>query len=306
MPWEPGPPGKLMKVIERDEHGDPIFFVVYLPPSDLATEHDIELPFRHVHTDVYENSLVLSGELPHSEYWGEDQEKADIYVKTPGVWMRRKPGSMHGLEPGFHSRTGATLLFWRSAGGTYFGEKNYDEVSPHIPFKTRKPGVADYNLVVPGENGVIFDRPDFKAIDTTLMDWEPGPPGKYVKVLDRDEDGIPWVFITYIPPGMEMDDMPDVPFRHYHKSIEEHSFVLASELPHWEYEDADQKVGTMYLKEPGTAMYRKPGPGTIHGIEKGAVSRTGCTILYWRTPGLGGGTWVGEDRYEEESIHVPF
>src|SRR5262249_50271531 len=155
-----------------------------------------------------------------------------------------------------------------------------------------------FNVVEPRADGIIFDRADFRAVDTARLDWEPGPPGKLVKVLERDELGIPCTFIAYIPPTSVLDGMPDLPFRHYHKSVWEKSFVLDGELPHWEYESPDDRRGTMYLKRPGTFMSR--APGSIHGLEAGFTSRTGCTLLYWRGPG--GGTWVGEDNYHEESI----
>jgi hypothetical protein len=308
--WEPAPDGKLYKTLERDEFGYPCIFLMFIPPGGPgAGRSDAGLPFRHYHANAYEHSFMLAGELPHAEYESAEQHNAQVYIKRAGVFMSRKPGSIHGAEKGIRSRTGAVLLYWRSpGGGTNTGEDNYDERSPHIPIDFSKRVGEGYEIVGPAPDGVIFDRPDFTALDTTLMDWESGPglPEAYCKVLERDDDGRPSVMIVYDPPGEMAERLrpqrPKLPFRHYHRSVSERSFVLEGEAPHWEYESAEQKRGTMVLKQPGTYTARKPG--SIHGLEEGFESRTGCTLLYWRTGG--GGTFVEEDDYREQSVGVPF
>jgi hypothetical protein len=132
------------------------------------------------------------------------------------------------------------------------------------------------------------------------MDWEVMPhlQGACRKVLVRDEQGEPKIVITYLPAGFTL---PDLPYRHYHKTVHEFGYVLGGELPHWEYERADQlKVELIVLKE-GYFMHRRPG--SIHGLEPGPTSPTGIIMLGWRT---GSGTWIGEKNFDTETIVVPY
>ena len=62
------------------------------------------------------------------------------------------------------------------------------------------------------------------------------------KVLSRFDNGQPSVFLLWMPAGPLL---PDLPYRHYHKSVREFSYILQGELPHWEYRSSDQSEGEL-------------------------------------------------------------
>ena len=51
-----------------------------------------------------------------------------------GFYMHRRPGSLHGLEPGPESDTGCLILFWRDAIGNWLDDPNAAEESPDVPY----------------------------------------------------------------------------------------------------------------------------------------------------------------------------
>ena len=148
--------------------------------------------------------------------------------------------------------------------------------------------------------GVVIDRPDLTILDTREMEWEEfaGLKGARIKVLSRDEEGEPSVFLVWLPPGRLISDLPH---RHYHRTIREYGFTLAGELPHWEYENAEQREGDLVVFQEGYYMDR--APGSLHGLEPGPTSPIGCVVLMWRT---GRGTWVDEPAFGEETVEVPY
>jgi hypothetical protein len=114
----------------------------------------------------------------------------------------------------------------------------------------------------------------------------------------RDAAGEPRVLLFYLPPHFEV---PHLPHRQYHRTVEEFGYVFAGELPHWEYREAGQQHGTFVRHRPGLFTHRLPG--SIHGLEPGATSRVGCTRLIIRT---GTGNWIGEPDFEDETVTVPY
>ena len=146
----------------------------------------------------------------------------------------------------------------------------------------------------------MIDRPDLRILDTREMKWEsfPGLDHCKIKVLTRSADGDPMVFLLWFPP---IELLPDIPHRHIHQSVTEWSYVLAGELPHWEYANAEQTKGDRILFKQGYYMHRKPG--SIHGLEENSASAVGCLILSWRDKV---GNFAAEPGFAEESPSVPY
>jgi hypothetical protein len=140
------------------------------------------------------------------------------------------------------------------------------------------------------------------AVDTQALSWEPFEgfhiPGAVRKVLKRFPDGDPSAMIFYFPPGFTVDELP---YRHYHATVEELSFALGGSMPHWEYRDADQQHGEYVLRRAGLAMHRLGG--SLHGLEPGADTHEGYMSLMVRT---GTGNFIPETDFDEETIHVAF
>jgi len=148
---------------------------------------------------------------------------------------------------------------------------------------------------------VVIERADLLLLDSREMQWEDfdGLVGAKVKVLSRDERGNAGVMIVWMPPG----ELPGValPHRHYHRTITEFTYVLSGDLPHWEYADADQQRGELAHFREGFFMERRPG--SIHGLEAGLTSATGCVLLMWRD---GVGNWLNEPEAAEETVDVAY
>lgn len=153
-------------------------------------------------------------------------------------------------------------------------------------------------------NGEVICRPDLTMLDTREMHWLPfdGLPGAQIKVLSEFDSGGPEVFLLWIPPGISgTADSAEKggKYRHAHKTVREFTFVLAGELPYWEYETPDQQAGDKVTFRSGYYMDRRPG--SIHGVEPGALSPVGCLLLGWRT---GPGTFALEEDFKHESYVV--
>ncbi len=128
--------------------------------------------------------------------------------------------------------------------------------------------------------GVLSERDDLAYLDTRALAWEPLPglPDAQRKVLTRNGQGEPLVFLFHLPPGFAPDGLPR---RHTDRSVTEVTLALAGELPMWEYSDADQQHGTFVRQRPGYAAHRLPG--SLHGLEPGRVTPVGFTGLMIRT-----------------------
>jgi len=152
--------------------------------------------------------------------------------------------------------------------------------------------------------GLVFDSPLAYILDTREMPWEdydPQRPGtRKRKVLARNEAGEATVILYWIPAGPLMEQLP---FRTYHKTVQEYYFVLSGELPHWEYASPDdgEAEGKMVVFKPGYFLERKPG--SIHGVQAGPVPEIGCLLLHWRN---GIGNEPDDPNFDTESAVVPF
>ena len=51
-----------------------------------------------------------------------------------GFFMERRPGSIHGLEPGPTSATGCVLLMWRDGVGNWLGERQAAHETSDVPY----------------------------------------------------------------------------------------------------------------------------------------------------------------------------
>jgi quercetin dioxygenase-like cupin family protein len=301
MPWEDfeGLAGGKVKVLSRDERGNAMVMLVWMPPGELP---GVVLPHRHYHRTITEFTFMLSGELPHWEY-ASAQEPGEMVLFRRGFFMERHPGSIHGLEPGTTSASGCVLLMWRDGIGNWLSEPQAAEETVDVPYapSSGAPAPAASDGVGAGdEPGIVLRRPDVTILDSRAMPWTPFPGlrGAQVKVLARDERGDHRVILVFMPPGLR----PGVRLhRHYHRTVREFALVLSGELPHWEYEDAAQADGELVVFREGYFMDRRPG--SIHGNECTVTSPTGCVILMWRE---GTGNWLDEPNAPQETIEVPY
>lgn len=301
LPWEEfdGLEGGKIRVLARDADGNASVMIVSLPAGELPS---VALPHRHFHRSVREFSYVLSGELPHWEYESAEQNRGDLVVFREGYFMDRKPGSIHGLERGMSSATGFEVLMWRDGVGNWVDEPEFAQETADVPYADPEAtGATEPTIAGADENGVVIDRPDLTLLDTRQMPWESfdGLPNGKVKVLSRSEDGTPIVMMVWLPPG-EIEGL-ELPHRHYHRTIREFSFMLEGELPHWEYRNAEQQEGDLVVVRRGFFMERSPG--SIHGLEVGPSSPTGCVLLCWRDKP---GNWISEPEFAQETVDVPY
>lgn len=301
MRWEefPAIAGTKVKVLTRDDAGHPSTFIQWLPPGELE---GVALPHRHFHRTVTEYAYVLSGDLPHWEYGSAEEEHGQLVVFREGYFMERRPGSIHGLEPGPVSETGVTILFWRDGTGTMVDEPDFAQETEELSFSAGwQPPATPPEPLAPQAGGVVLERPDVRILDTREMEWEDwgGETGMKARILSRLPDGNPATMLVWLPPG-ELQGI-DLPARHYHRTVTERSFMLAGELPHWEYRSADDKVGELVIVRPGYFMERLPG--SVHGLEPGPTSQTGALYLFRQT---GSGNWVDSAGHDEETFDVPY
>jgi hypothetical protein len=292
------------KVLDRDEHGEPAVMLNHMPAGFTVPD----LPYRHYHSTVHEFAFFLGGESWVWEYEDAEQQNGQFVIKRAGYFMDRSPGSIQGLEPGPTTPVGAHILVWRTGSGTEMGERDFETETIHVSYSPGwepKLDVVDVSTSQQGRETVI-GRSDLTVLDTRAMQWEsvagwgdiPGLQGVKRKVLTRDEQGLPSVFLSYLPAGFSV---PDLPFRHYHSTVHEYAFFLEGELPQWEYENAEQQRGDLVTYKPGYFMHRRPG--SIHGFEPGPTTPVGALMLAWRT---GHGTELGESGFEVETIEVPY
>jgi hypothetical protein len=302
MPWEDfsGIEGGRIKVLKRNERGDADIMMVWLPPGELPS---VELPHRHVHRTVKEFSFMLGGELPHWEYASPEVGEGDgeLVIFREGFFMERKPGSIHGLEKGPTPGTGCTVLMWRNGVGNWLDEPEAATETIDVPYPAPADSVPSPPSTLDERPGVVIERDDLTLLDTREMEWEDFPllQGTRVKVLSRDENGDAMVFLVWSPPG----ELPSVelPHRHYHSTVHEYALCLSGDMPHWEYESAEQARGDVVVIREGVFMDR--APGSIHGLEAGQTSATGSVVLMWRD---GVGTFVDEPAAANETFDVPF
>lgn len=289
-----------VKVLHVDEAGDPMVFLVWLPPGDLG----VEIPHRHYHATTSEWSFVVEGDLPHWEYASAGSDDSELVVFRPGYYMDRRPGSIHGLEAGVTSDTGTTILFWRDNTGNWLDEPRAAEETLDVPFAdpaALRPKSRTDALAARYGDGTVIEREDLRIVDTREMAWEPhdGIPGSQIKVLSRFPDGQAQTSLLWLPPG----ELPELglPHRHYHRTAHEFIYVLEGECVIWEYADAEQLEGDLVRAREGFFMDR--AKGSLHGIESSYYSPTGSIVLEWRTAP---GTYLGEPEAAGETISVPY
>jgi uncharacterized cupin superfamily protein len=298
MPWQDfdGLAGGKVKVLSRDERGNAMVMLVWMPPGELP---GVVLPHRHYHRRVNEFTYVLAGDLPHWEYADAAEQHGTMVRFRDGYFMERVPGSIHGLEPGPTSATGCVLLMWRDGVGNWLNEPEAAEETLEVPYEDATPAAVVHERMA-GDDGVVLDGGGVRILDTRAMPWQPfaGLRGAKVKVLARDDEGHERVTLVFMPPGLRPGARRH---RHLHRSVREFALVLSGELPHWEYEDAETADGELVVFREGYFMDRRPG--SIHGNECTSASPTGCVILMWRD---GPGTWLDEPGAAAETIEIPY
>jgi hypothetical protein len=312
MTWQPvpGPDGEeaayYRKVLARTEEGVPRIFLQCMPPGFPVSR--FQPPYRHYHRTVRESCFLLHGEFPGAEYESAEQDYGDLVVKQAGWFMDRDPGSLHGFEPELPNPTGCVFLMWNDGPGMSrmgVDSEDFEEETVDVPYppRTNVPSVESrLSTARPDGSGVVIDRGGVRWIDTRAMEWEEfwnGESGHYRKILRRDDEGNPIVFLHYLPPG----SMPasELPYRHYHRTVREFGFVLEGELPGAEYESAEQLNGTLLQKKKGWFIERQPG--SIHGVEAGQTTNTGCLLFCWVD---GPGSWIGDENFSDETVHVAY
>jgi hypothetical protein len=136
MEWEDfqGIDGCKVKVLTRDEQGEPMICLIWFPAAPHGWTGD-DLPHRHYHKSVIEWAFCLSGGLPGWEYENAEQKKGDPVEMREGYFMYRLPGSIHGQEPGPHSATGALMLIGRNGTGNNMNEPNFQAETVTVPYE---------------------------------------------------------------------------------------------------------------------------------------------------------------------------
>jgi hypothetical protein len=119
MDWEDhfGLPDAKMKVLSRDEDGNPDVILTWVPPG-VGTLNP-RGPEKHYHRTVRECGLVLFGELNLREYEDMDDTDPQKVVFKQGTYLDRKPGSVHGLDHEVTSPVGFMWIEWKY-GGTHY------------------------------------------------------------------------------------------------------------------------------------------------------------------------------------------
>jgi hypothetical protein len=152
--------------------------------------------------------------------------------------------------------------------------------------------------------GELYRNDTTTLLATRELDWQDfeGVHGHKIKVLNRFRDGRPSVFLLWLPPGAAPYDGPH---RHYHRTVDEHHFVLEGEQPTWIYDGPEQGEGEghAFVLREGFYLGRTAGPSGIHGRETQPTSETGCVMLVWRT---GPGNFTNEPEDAEETVVVPY
>ena len=158
--------------------------------------------------------------------------------------------------------------------------------------------------VLDQSTGVVFRSDLATVIDTREMPWLTfeGMGGSSMKPLAFFDDGSVEVMLGWIPPG-KAQSIPQLPDRHYHRSVAEYFYLLGGEVYTWDYRDEDDPDGVLVHYRPDYYLDRQPGPQGIHGLEDGPVATCGTLFLNWRT---GVGIWAGEPEFADESITVPY
>jgi hypothetical protein len=231
---------------------------------------------------VTELALGLAGELPHCEYRDAAQQHGTPVRRRAGTFTHRRPGSIHGLEPGDGTPVGYTGLMIREGSGNWLGEAGFAEETVDVPFA---PGWAPAAAPVaeprpePG-SGVIVDWPDLCILDTEAMAWQPA--GRYglQKVLVRDGEDRPLLKLQHVVGDFSS---PTAPAMHSHDH-HQHDFIVWGEFPTAEYERPSRRQQLITLKA-GHFIHRRSG--AIHGLVPGGTSPTGCVTLEWYTDAAG-------------------
>jgi hypothetical protein len=290
--------GAARKNLIFDDDGYPLVNMTYMPVGFSLPK----LPYRHLHRTVHEYIFGLWGELPHWEYESFDAP-GTLYTRKAWHYGHRYPGSIHGLEAAEpQTKVGAFAIEWRSGRGALLNDPGVDDETQELDYPPdwkHDPNQQSVTLTNAGQP-MLVDWGDLKKIDTLAMAWEPLPglDGAYQKILDRDPDGWVYARLTYLPAGFKW---PELPYRHYHRTVTECSYIVGGELVMWEYENADQQQGQEIRHKDGYFTCRRPG--SIHGYEAGRTSDTGAIILSWRT---GPGTVIGEAGFDDETVSVPY
>jgi uncharacterized cupin superfamily protein len=293
--WEPfvGMPNTQIKVMVRGAAGEPLVYLTWSGPRLGGGE-----PHRHFHRTVREHHYVLDGEVPIWEYDSPEQQHGDFVLFREGYYMDRAAGSIHGIEPVATTAVGRTMLCWRERTGTYRGEPGAVRETETVPYPEGWQPREAQEVGPERPDGLVRGRGGLTLLDSRAMAWEDFggiPGGGKQKVLARDDDGAPSVYLTWSPPGA----IPGLayPHRHYHSTVTENVYVLAGELPHWEYPPGGEPLLTVFRS--GWFMQRRPGPGGAHGLEAEPTSQTGQLLLCWRT---GTGNYIAGPDYADETV----
>jgi uncharacterized cupin superfamily protein len=295
MPWDAfyGYRRGFIRVLKEFANGRPEVFLVYTPPGVMAPDR----PRRHYH-HCREWNYVIAGEFPVWEYESPEQADGTMVLLRDGFYMDRLAGvaGAHGVQPGRGSATGCVSLTWRTEPGTFKDEPEFRTCSEDLPFD-------DAGAFTPREQAggpVVYENDAIRHVDVRALDWEPhfaGLEGVMCKVLSRFDDGSPFVYLTWTPPGALAAAGPR---RHSH-SCGEWILQLEGEHPYREYASADQAEGTL-VRLPRGGFVRRDA-GSIHGWEAGDdVSAEGSIAFHCREAA---GTVPGEAAYGETSTVYP-
>ena len=136
-------PSVFQKPLAHYPCGDPkaqlLFFPPGLDPGRSPDEHPSYPPVlraaRHTHHRMIELLYVLDGDMPLSEWESVEQQQGERAWWREGFFLYRRPGSIHGAEPGETSVAGVTILHFRLGGSADPGGPAFpEEIEVDIPF----------------------------------------------------------------------------------------------------------------------------------------------------------------------------
>ncbi len=145
--WQPagysGTPPVFQKTLAHYPCGDTKLQLLFFPPGLNPDRDPNEHPFyppvlraaRHSHYVMIELIYVLDGAMPLSEWESAEQQQGERAWWREGYFLYRRPGSIHGAEPGATSATGVTILHFRLGGSADpAGPAFPAEIAVDIPF----------------------------------------------------------------------------------------------------------------------------------------------------------------------------
>lgn len=168
MAWSPhfGREGGYTKVLSRDSAGQPVIYLSFIAEREAQGGPDAD---RVRHASVTEHLLAIAGQLTTREYSARDDRHGTAVDLTSGVYVRRAPGSWHGLDPYRECPVGFFALEWRTGPGTV----PLEVAAANETERAREPSDPLDPPTRERRDGIVLDRGGTLIIDSDAAPWEP-------------------------------------------------------------------------------------------------------------------------------------